>query len=314
MATQLSNALAAFVCAAETGSFAAAGKMLGVSAPAVGQSVKRLEDAYGVVLIRRTTRKMNLTPEGILLYERAKEPLRALDELDGIFRETRSTMSGRIRLTSPRGLGCRLVLPLVAEFRVDYPDVVFELDFTYQQRDFIDDGVDLAFRVLSPEDSSMIARRLTCNEHWTLASPTYLEMHGEPSHPDDLSGHRTIVCQKRFSDPMIAWQFDVAGNVRTFPQEPDLILNDPDAICEAAAMGMGIIQMRDDYARPLVERGELTPILKDFTAPANALYLCYPYKEHLPLRVRTFIDFVVDRVKADETGCAPHEGFHAARK
>lgn len=297
MTAQLSTALTAFVCAAETGSFAAAGKMLGISAPAVGQSVKRLEEAYGVVLIRRSTRKMNLTPEGALLYERAKEPLKALEDLDRVFNDKRSLVAGPLHITAPVGLGRRIVLPLIGAFKEQYPDVVLELDFTYETRDFIDDGVDAAFRLMSPEDSSLIARRLTSNEYWTLASSSYLQRHGEPQHPNELVNHSILACRKEKGGPAFAWHFDVEGAPRTMPLQPALTLNDPDSLAEAALLGLGVVQLRDDYAAHLVEGGGLQRVLPGFSAPANGLYLCYPYKNNLPARVRTFIDFVIARAK-----------------
>lgn len=297
MSQHASTALASFIRAAELGSFAAAGKALDISAAAVGQNIKRMEDAYGVKLFNRTTRSMSLTPEGSLLYDRARGPLRELDEIDRLFDETKGVVSGTLRVTAPNWIGKAIVLPIVADFVALHPALKLELDFSDIPRNFVTDPVDVAFRISNPQDSTMIARRLVANDIMTLAAPAYLDRHGEPTHPQDLDGHRRIMFRYASTGELFIWRFQIDGETIFYNGEPTITVNEPEALCEAAAKGLGVIQIGSIGGREYLARGALKQLMPQYTVAVNSLHLMYPHKEHQPLRVRTFIDFVIERFR-----------------
>jgi len=285
--------------AAETGSFASAARVLNISAAAVGQNIKRLEDAYGVKLFNRTTRKMSLTPEGTLLYERARGPLRELDELEDLFDESRGIVSGRLRLTAPKSFAMRTLVPLVAAFRARHPAVEIDIDASDSVRDFVDDPVDIAFRWGDPDSATMIARKIAALPVLTAASPDYLAARGTPDHPDDLVDHNCVQYRYPTSKRIWVWAYVVGGEIKRFPTKGNLIANDPDALLGAALSGAGLVQLDSYYVAEPIKSGELVPVLTEFAPTLTSLQICYPSRDHLPLRVRTFIDFALAEMPRD---------------
>lgn len=299
MSRHASTSLASFMRTAELGSFAAAGRVLGISAAAVGQNVKRLEDDYGIKLFNRTTRKMSLTPEGSLLFQRAREPLQALDEIDHLFNESRGLVSGPLRITAPKRFATQTLVPMIAHFHDAHPKIEIDLDATDSVRDFVDDPVDVAFRIGAPDDSTMIARSLSRLPVYTLAAPDYLKRRGTPSHPQDLSEHECLQYRFPSSGEKWIWAFTIDGETKRVPTQGAMSFNDPEALLAAGRAGLGVFQMDGYYAGDDVRAGLLTPVMEAFAADLQSLYLCYPSRDNLPLRVRAFIDFVLDKVKKD---------------
>lgn len=279
-----------FVRTAELGSFAAAAAALGVTPAAVGQAVKRLEDQFGVKLINRTTRKMSLTPEGWLLLNRCKKPLAELDEIARLFDESRGVVSGRLRLSAPLEFGRRHLLPIIAAFRGKHPEIEIDLDVSDRVRDFVEDPVDLAFRLARPEDSTLIARPISDLQAVTVASPDYLAKRGEPRHPQDLDRHDCIGYRYPTTGALYPWSFLINGEEQRYAASCSIVVNDPETSCEAASLGLGVLQTGSNYAAPYLADGRLKLVMAQFIATTRTIYLCYPTRDHIPLRVRAFID------------------------
>ncbi|MEL6687400.1 MAG: LysR family transcriptional regulator [Pseudomonadota bacterium] len=299
MSRHASPTLLAFVTTAETGSFAAAGRMLGLSAAAVGQNVRRLEDSYGVTLFTRTTRKMSLTPEGLLLLERARGPLRELDELDHILAESEGQASGTLRLTAPRFFAEEHLLPMVTEFCRLHPRVNIDIDSSDAVRDFVDDPVDVAFRIGTPEDSSMIARHLSDLSLLTVASPDWVAANGTLDHPDQVMDYDCIRYRFPSSGRMWMWRYQVDGDVKFYDPPSRLTLNDPELLMKACISGLGLLQMDAMFAADHLAAGRLVTLLEGFGAANFELYLAYPQRRNLPFRTRAFVDFVMRTFKRD---------------
>ncbi|MEM1435878.1 MAG: LysR family transcriptional regulator [Pseudomonadota bacterium] len=299
MSRHASTALGSFIKTAELGSFAAASRDLGISPAAVGQNVKRLEDEYGIKLFNRTTRKMSLTPEGSLLFERAREPLRALDEIDHLFLESRGLVAGPLRISAPKRFAYRTLVPLVLEFREAHPGVEVDLDASDAVRDLVADPVDLSIRIGAPADSTMIARPLSRLPVYTLAAPAYLEAHGAPEHPQDLLDHNCLQYRFPSSREQWSWAFTIDGETRRFETRGKLLFNDPETLMAAGLAGAGVFQMDGYYCGDHVRNGELTLLMPQFAADLQSLYLCYASRDNMPLRVRAFIDFVMHRITTD---------------
>jgi DNA-binding transcriptional LysR family regulator len=285
------QALLAFVRAAELGSFAAAAQHLDMSSAAVGQAVQRLERHYGVRLLHRTTRRMTLTHDGRALATRCRSLLDELDEIGRAFDESRRQVAGPLRISAPVGFGRRHVLPLVAQFMAAHPQAQVTLDLTDAMRDFSREPVDVAFRVLRPTDSSIIARPISRLQAVTVASREYLRRHGTPAHPRDIEEHACLAYRHPTTGNLAPFVFRVGGRDVAWAPRPAMIVNDVEAGCEAAALGLGIAQPPSDYAAPFLLARRLVPILSRFRATPWTLYVCYPDAKHVPFRVRAFVEF-----------------------
>ncbi len=262
-----------------------------MSPAAVGQAVARLETGFGVKLLQRTTRKMSLTAEGKLLLERSRAVVSELDEIEHVFDESRGAVSGTLRISAPAGLARRYVLPLVAKFREDHPAVEISIDCSDAVRDFAGDPVDVAFRILRPSDSSVIARRLSRLHAVTVASPDYLRRHGTPKHPRDLERHACIAYRHPTTGVVAPLIFRVGGREVAIAPKPVLTMNDIDAACTGAVLGVGIGQPPAYYVASYLASGRLVHVLQRYDTTPWTLYLCYPSSKHLPQRVRAFVDF-----------------------
>ncbi|MEM1420911.1 MAG: LysR family transcriptional regulator [Pseudomonadota bacterium] len=299
MARHASPALAAFIVAADLGSFVAAGRALGISAAAVGQNVKRLEDQFGVKLITRTTRKMSLTPDGVLLYQRARAPLRELDEIDALFDESRGVVAGLLRITAPKRFARKTLVPLISKFRAAHPKVEIDLDASDAVRDFVDDPVDVAFRHGPAADSTMISRPISRLPILTVAAPEYLAKRGRPNHPQDLVDHECLRFRFLSSREVWLWAFEIDGEIERVDPPGGLLFNDPETLLEAAAAGLGLTQIDTYYGAEHLEDGRLVSVMEQFAPTLFDLHLSYPNRENMPLRVRRFIDFVLSEIPRD---------------
>jgi LysR family transcriptional regulator, regulator for bpeEF and oprC len=285
-------ALSAFVKAAQLGSFAAAGRHLQMSPAAVGQAVARLEAGFGVKLLNRTTRRMSLTADGRLLLERGTQLVGELDELARLFDARRGVVAGPLRVSAPLGLARRHVMPLLARFVERHPGVEASLDCSDAVRDFVDDPIDVGFRILRPTDSTLIARRIARMPALTLASSDYLRRNGTPRHPDELGrAHRVVAYRHPGSGALAPLRFRVRGRDVTLAPPPALVVNDVETGCEAAALGLGVVQPPAYYVTDALASGALVPILERHAPAPWTLFICYPGARHLPHRVRAFVDF-----------------------
>lgn len=289
------QALSAFLHAAQQGSFAAAAASLNISPAAVGQSIKRLEAHYGIKLFTRTTRSISLTPAGELLRQQAQGPVEAIRALDEVFATQRGEVSGKVRLSAPLFFSKHYLLPVIAELGERYPLLAFDLDASDQKRDFVRDPVDLVIRMDQPTDSNLIARPIRTVRTMTFASHAYLAKYGTPQTPQDLKDHRCIAYRFPSSGVKYHWQFAQHGHISSFDPGETLVCNDPEMSCEAATAGMGILQTADIIARPYLKDHEVQPVLQAYALDGRTLYLCYPSREHNPLRISVTVAALMAR-------------------
>lgn len=284
--------LTAFVRSAELGSFAAAARHLDMSPASVGQAVQRLEEGVGVKLLHRSTRRMMLTEDGRLLFERCRTLVNELATVGDVLEEARGVVSGPLRISAPSGLARTHVLPLIAKFVEVHPRVEVTLDATDTMRDVAAGDVDVALRILRPADSAVVTRRLGRIAAVTVASPAYLERHGEPRHPRELASRRCVLYRHGATGVLSPLAFRARGRELTVAPPPVLVVNDVDAGIDAAVLGMGIAQPPDPYVKAHLADGRLVRILDRFTAYPWTLYLCRPGGARVPGRVRAFIELV----------------------
>jgi DNA-binding transcriptional LysR family regulator len=284
----------AFSVAVETGSFAAAGRKLGLSASAVGKAVERLEARLGVRLLNRTTRSLALTGEGEVLYWYVARILKDLQDAEQELYLVRKTPRGRLKVSVPTVLGRKIVMPALRDFQTSFPDVTTDISLDDVKVDLIEGGYDLVLRLGDLEDSTLRARRIGPHTFITCASPDYLARHGTPKTPSDLIDHCCIHYRFPTTGRPETWAFK--GPQPAQPIKPTIILNDGEALASAALGGLGIIQAPSYLVEDDVAAGRLQPILADYTDERGSVWLVWPPMSAQAPKVRAFIDFITERI------------------
>jgi DNA-binding transcriptional LysR family regulator len=306
--TESLSGMVAFVQAAETGSFVAAGRALGLSASAVGKSVMRLEAKLCVQLLNRTTRRIGLTHEGARFFARCKRILAELEEAESELFHSTASPRGRLKISAP-ALGARMLLPLLPDFMQRFPDIELEIDFGDRLVDVTQEGYDAVIRTGRLADSQLLARPLTQYGPVVVGSLAYFAMHGEPAAPADLEGHACIRYRAPGSGRTTPWRFAIDDH--TFAMEPhaSLTLNDMEAVLSACVAGLGLAYVPDYIARGAIEGGLLRAVLGTHTHADDTFHILWPPSRHEAPRLRAFIDHLASRL----SGMPEHERrFQAA--
>ncbi|MDM0001025.1 LysR family transcriptional regulator [Variovorax sp. J22P240] len=293
----------AFIAVVTEGSFARAAERLGIGRSAVSRSVQRLEDQLNVRLILRTTRSTTLTREGDLFFANCHAGVdrivRSIEEMRDL-RE--GPPRGHLRISAPVGFGRRVVAPLLGEFRATYPDVSIDLLLDDKPADFISDRVDIAFRNGRLEDDRTIAKQIIPMQILVCASPEYRDARGLPDSVDDLAHHQCI--NFRYGAGRLhEWEFKVDGQVRKFQPQAKITYNDPSLVLQAVLDGHGIAQMAGYLASDGLRSGALVPCLARYAPEDRGHYICYLSRQHLPSRMRVFIDLMTARIRACNHQC-----------
>lgn len=297
MATDRLSGLSSFVQAAETRSFVAAGRLLGISASAVGKNVARLEARLGVRLLQRTTRRIHLTQEGRLYYERCRRILDDLAEAEGELSQAVATPRGRLLIGLPI-IGYRFLLPVLPEFARRYPEIELDLDFNDRLVDVIDQGLDAVIRSGELPDSSLMARRLGSFRFVLAAAPDYLATHGIPRQPRELEMHACLRFRFPTSGKLQDWTLET-GELPELRLPATLVCNNMEALLSAAQRGMGIAYMPDFLAREALTAGTLIPVLMPYLQSGSQFWVMWPSSRNLSPKLRAFIDFVGERLFAE---------------
>jgi DNA-binding transcriptional LysR family regulator len=283
----------AFVQVVDSGSFSRAAKRLSVSPAVVTGRIQSLEKRLGVQLLNRTTRKVNLTEIGRGFYERCQRILAELDEAEGLASAQQSTPRGVLRLNTSVSLA-RLVTPLIADYVALYPEVSFELVMSDRMVDMVEEGFDLALRSGPLPNSSLRMRRLGIGGMALCASPAYLARHGRPERPEDLAAHNCLLHINshleghwHFDGPDGAHDVDVAGSLRS---------NSIEGLRAAALAGLGICLLPTVNIGEDLRSGHLVRLLPDYRTGEVTVQAVYPAGPHVSVKLRTFLDFLVERL------------------
>ena len=285
--------MAAFVTAADVGSFAAATVPLGMSPQMVAKHVTFLEDRLGSRLLNRTTRRQSLTEVGRTYYERCKIVLAEADAADALAQERRAVPRGRLRISAPVTFGAHSLMPLITRYLRDHPEVQIDLALTDRFVDLVEEGHEVAFRVGRLDESGLIARALLPYRLAACASPAYLRAHGTPVTPQDLTRHECLgyAYWPRPADD--EWYFDSNGSRHTVRVRSRLQVNDSRALMAAAIDGYGIVMGPEDVLRDALASGHLVQILPDHAAPSRPMHLLYTADRRQTPKLRTFISSAV---------------------
>ena len=288
----------AFIAVVNEGSFAKAGDRLGIGRSAVSRSVQRLEAQLDARLFNRTTRSTTLTGEGELFFARCQPGVTHIAQAFENMRDLRQgTPRGSLRVSSAATFGRKVIAPLLAGFHAAYPDVAIELLLDDAPPDFVADRIDVSFRNGRLEDSQVVAKLLAPMRLLMCASADYARQHGLPGTLEELSNHRGV--QLRLPSGRLGeWQFDVAGQPRKIAVPGRTIFNDDELVLQAVLDGEGIAQLPAYQICAQVRAGDLVTFLDEHAPDAGGHYVCYLSRQQLPSRIRVFIDYMTEHVRA----------------
>jgi DNA-binding transcriptional LysR family regulator len=286
------SSMLSFVKVVEHQGFSSAARQLNLATSVITTHVKSLEERLGVRLLNRTTRSVSLTEVGRAYYERCVQILSEIEDAEDTVQVLQSKPRGVLRLNTSPGMPW-LIGPSIAEYNKLYPDVTIHLTATSRMLDLVEEGFDLAIWYAAVADPSLIIRSLASCPMVLCASPQYLAKRGRPEHPSELSKHDSII----FYDATLSkegreWSFTGPDGDFKVRLSGILETNSPIAMREAAIHGQGFVIAPLPMLLEEVKSGALVPVLNDFLSKRYSIDALYPHREHLPAKVRTFIDVV----------------------
>jgi DNA-binding transcriptional LysR family regulator len=295
------SSLRAFVKVVETSSFSEAGRRLRLSRSAVSKYVAELEEDLGVQLLSRTTRRVTPTENGQAYFERAMAILADLDAADHAVSQSQATPRGLLRVNAPMSYGTMRLGPALAGFMKEYPELQIQLALSDEHVDPVQDGLDVTLRIADLESSSLIARKLMPIERVMCASPGYLKQHGTPKHPNELRNHDCLTYG--YLSTGNQWKLTGKDGDHWINPRWTLCANNAEVLRDAAVAGRGVALVPTFIAEAALKAGRLRTFLDGYHAPPLALYAVYPPTRHLAVKVRLFIDYLVEtfakQAKAD---------------
>jgi len=293
MDREIWNNLIIFAEVSRQGSFTKASRELGISPSAISHVIRKLEAKLDTRLLHRSTRSLSLTQEGASLLDKLDPSIVTLDETINGLLECKDEVSGRIKITSHRVAAEHAIMPRMTAFRVAFPQVTVELDINDGLIDFIAAGFDAGIRRGESLEQDMIAVPLDNNDQLIfVASPQYLQNHGEPAHPEELSRHHTISYRYVTSGAVFPWPLNQGGETSAFSPNSNLVLNDTELLITAAVNGFGIACITRQQANEHLASGRLQEVLHTYCTEVARNYLYFSGRRHIPAALRVFIDFM----------------------
>lgn len=286
-----------FCLCAEHQSFTAAAAIAGLTPAAVSRSVARLEARMGVQLFVRTTRSVRLTDGGKTYFDHCRPALAQLVEAERELTGGQSSPSGTVRISLPTSYGHYRVLPILSDFRAQYPAVELDVQLSNRNVDFGAEEFDLAVRGRTPPDSGMVARKLEDADVVVVGSPSYLRQHGKPGTLEALQQHDCIQFVLPSRGQAVPWLFRQNGRDMEIPTRGGIrCADDILGPVTLARHGAGLLQTYRFIVEQDLKEGRLEEVLAEFGGASRPFSLLYPSKRHIPQRVRVLIDFFVSRI------------------
>ena len=287
--------LSLFLRVLDLGSISAAARSLDLSVAVASQRLKRLERELGVRLLHRTTRRLHATPEGVLLAEQGRALVEDLESLTGGLRRSATEVSGSLRVTMSAAFGSQYISPLLPEFLARHPRVKLSVNLDDQIVDLVGSGFDLGIRVGALGDSGLVARQLASNQRVLCASPAYLQRHGMPRTPAELTAHECLLLVGSQGRQDV-WHLsdrkgrEIAQRVHgRFESNQGIMLRD------AVMAGLGIAMHSVWHVHEQLRSGQLKVLLPDYPIAATGIHAVMPQRRLVPPRVRAFVDFLAER-------------------
>ncbi|HEX7114651.1 MAG TPA: LysR family transcriptional regulator [Steroidobacter sp.] len=284
-----------FVRVAERGNLSAVARELGVGQSTVTRQLRELEEALGVALLSRTTRRVTMTDEGSRYYANCVQILRMVDQASEEVRSTRGAPAGTVRISCTAALGVMHVSRLIFAFQERYPDIAIDLSLTDERIDLVREGVDIALRLGPLADSSMKLRLLGQSRRLLVAAPQYLAAHGTPSRPQDLVAHDGIRMLNIVGSDLLV--LEGQGERHVVPFGGRLRVDHGLAAREALAAGRGIAPAHIWLVKDLLDSGRLTPVLPAYAPPPVPLNMLIVPERARIVRVRLVVDFLYEQIR-----------------
>jgi DNA-binding transcriptional LysR family regulator len=290
------DAMRAFVRIVEAGSFTKAARTLGMDRASVTLLVQQLEIRLGVKLLNRTTRKVNVTEDGAVYYERITGVLSALEEAETSLPGADTSPRGQLRVDVPSPLASLILIPALPQFHARYPDIQFDMGASDRKVDLISENVDCVVRGGEITDLSLIARLVGELRLGVYAAPAYLERAGTPMHPQELEDthHRIVRFRWSRSDNGFPYSMHKSDESVKLRGRHVLSIDDGNAYLSAGLAGMGVLWLPDYMAKAHVASGSLVPLFEEWRIDPMPLYIAYPPNRHISKKLRVFIDWVVE--------------------
>ncbi|MBK0399325.1 LysR family transcriptional regulator [Limibaculum sp. M0105] len=284
-----------FVQVADQGSVTRAAEALGIAPSAVSRRLKDLELRLGVQLMARTTRRMSLTEAGQIFCERARRILADVDEAESEVSDTSRMLAGQLRIAAPLTFGVAHLTPIITEFVSMHPELAVDVDMSDRIVDLVGEGFDLAVRIGSLRDSTLVARKICDVRVAVAAAPSFLDKHGRPTRPEDMRDWPALAYVG--SERPDIWRFRRPDGGEGSVQLPvRMRANNGTVLLSAAAAGLGVVIQPSFILCEAVRSGQLETVLTDHAWPEIAIFAVYPQTRHLSAKARTFIDFLRARI------------------
>jgi DNA-binding transcriptional LysR family regulator len=283
----------AYLAVAKAGSFVGGAKTLGITASAMSQIIKRLEDQIGVQLLHRTTRSVSPTDQGERLLTRLTLAFEEIEAATQELADRRDSPAGVVRMVVPRVAYADLIEPMLPRFHAAYPDITLDLDLNDAFADIVGEGYDLGLRLGEYVNPETVAFAIGPSlRQIAVASPSYLAVHGTPEHPRELTGHMCISWRQNPNAAPYAWEFGKGAEQISVSVQGPLIFNDRHAAARAAVDGLGIALWVDHRLHDWIERGDLVPLLADWSPHYPGFFVYYYRDRHISAATRAVIAFL----------------------
>jgi len=294
-----------FVAVVDAGSFVGASEKLRISKSVASRIVQELEERLGGRLLHRTTRRLSLTEAGQSYYQRCQQILDDMAEAEGAVRSEREKVFGSLKISAPLTFGTMHLARYWGEFLALHPQVKLDINLVDRRVDLVGEGYDMAIRIApQQEDSSLVTKKLASSRMIMCASPGYLEAHGTPKKPEDMSKHQFIGYS--YLPTGDVWKIksrNSAEGIRTYPR---LKVNNGDTCRAVALAGLGIIIQPSFIVGEDILTGNLTEILPDWDVDERGIYAVYPTRQHLSGKVRALVDFLAEKFKSENWNSMVH--------
>ncbi len=282
--------ISTFVEVVAKGSLSAAARAEGIAPAMIGRRLDALERRLGVKLLQRTSRKIALTNEGTAFLEDCQRILADLENAESLVSERSARASGHLMVSAPAGFGRQHVAPLIPSFLAEHQDVTLTLNLNDRVVDLIGEGIDVAIRIAALSDSNLVGVKLADNQRVVVASPAYLKRHGKPKSLADLARHNCLAISSEGSQR--GWTFRQGGKNTTLKVNGNMVCNDGAVLHDWALSGKGLAWRSMWVVGAAIEAGKLVTVLDEFAAPGNDIHAVFAQRQHLPLRIRAFVDFL----------------------
>ena len=285
-----------FIAAADLGSFATVAKQLGTSPSTVSKAISRLEESLGVQLFYRNTRNLTLTQSGESYVATVRNVTSELSTCEAELLQTNDQPKGLLKINVPVSYGRLYISPWLKAFHLLYPDITLDVSYSDHYVDMIEQGVDVCIRSGTVQDSRLVARRLSPIDFLICASPDYISTYGRPNTPEQFVDHRWVRFRFGQTGKLMPIRYLHNNEVMEYESDKSVMVDDGEALAELCADSLGLTQVPHFIARNWLKSKAIVPLFSPLQLEGFGVYVLYPKRDYLPLRVRVFIDFLVDQL------------------